>query len=208
VDGSLFSSTSLTFSLHLSQVINWAAKNENVKLLKKIIEMGGSNAYHELKDADDQDNDSVEPSNLLTNTPLMWASYSGHLRIVWLLLMDGYDADDLDPMGNNCLHLAASSGHDAILQILVDDGANPFISNIYKNRPIDVASTARCREILSNAMERYSTLEPEAIQSLHLHNVQRVCLPLLPSSLSSLPSSLSSLPSSLSSLPLPLFPRL
>jgi ankyrin repeat protein len=156
-------------------VINWAAKNQNVKLLKRIIEMGGSSAYHDSK-SQENDNESIDAGTLLTNTPLMWASYGGHLRIVWLLLIDGYNPDDLDPMGNSCLHLAASSGHDAVLQILVDDGANPFISNIYKNRPIDVASTTRCREILMGGMERYSTLEPEAIESLHLQNVQRVSL--------------------------------
>jgi ankyrin repeat protein len=106
----------------------------------------------------------------------MWACYGGHLRIVWLLLINGYNPDDLDPMGNNCLHLAASSGHAAVLQTLVDDGANPFVSNVYKNRPIDVASSVACREILSHAMERYSTLDIESIKSLHLTNVETVCL--------------------------------
>jgi ankyrin repeat protein len=144
--------------------------------------MGGSNSYHELKNNENEfDGDSVGPISLLTNTPLMWASYGGNLRIVWLLLIDGYNPDDLDPMGNNCLHLAASSGHASVLQILVDDGANPFVSNIYKNRPIDVASTSQCREILSKAMDKYSTLEPDAIQALHLQNIQSVSFPSLPS---------------------------
>ena len=148
--------------------------------------MGGSNSYHEFKNNENEilDSDSVGPMTLVTNTPLMWASYIGNLRIVWLLLIDGYNPDDLDPMGNNCLHLAASSGHASVLQILVADGANPFVSNIYKNRPIDVASTSQCREILSKAMEKYSTLEPEAIRALHLHNIQSVGSHPLPSSLS------------------------
>lgn len=145
--------------------------------MKKILEKEGSNSYHDYKNNTDVDDgaESLGPSNLTTNTPLMWAAYGGHLRIVWLLLIDGYNPDDLDSMGNNCLHLAASSGHSAILQTLVDDGANPFILNVYKNRPVDVASNSTCREILLNAMERYSTLDPETIKSMHLQNVQNVC---------------------------------
>lgn len=165
-------------------VINLAAKNQNVKLIKKILEMGGSNSYHELKNNENEfgDNESLgEHVSILSNTPLMWASYGGNLRIVWLLLIDGYHPDDLDPMGNTCLHLAASSGHASVLQVLVDDGANPFISNIYKNRPIDVASTSQCKEILIKAMEKYSTLDSDAIKELHIHNIQSVSFPPPPS---------------------------
>ena len=107
-------------SLTAKQVINWAAKNGNEKLLKKIIDAGGSDTYHRCKSSmNDQNAEDEEfPPSLLTNTPLMWAAGKGFLRALWLLLMDGYSPNDTDCMGNNSLHLAASSGHAKVLQIL------------------------------------------------------------------------------------------
>mmetsp|Transcript_23981 Transcript_23981/g.35196 ORF Transcript_23981/g.35196 Transcript_23981/m.35196 type:complete len:542 (-) Transcript_23981:143-1768(-) len=161
-------------------VINWAAKNGNVKVLKKLLECGGSASYHEYRNREkvvplnaEEETEAEDPSEkqLLTNTPLMWAAYKGYPRMVWLLLIDGYSPDDCDPMGNNCLHLAASSGHAMILQSLVDDGANPFVLNAYKNRPIDVASNAACKEILTTAMERFASMDEESRKSMHAKNL-------------------------------------
>ena len=161
-------------------VITWAAKNGNIQLMKKILEIGGSDTYHKYKNGqplgDDDDKPDFDETTLATNTPLMWASYGGHLRMVWLLLVDGYSPDDTDKMGNSCLHLAASSGHDRILQCLVDDGANPFLSNVYKNRPVDVSSTPACRSILLAAMERYARLDTEARRAMHGENLTMVSI--------------------------------
>ena len=79
-------------------------------------------------------------TNLLLNTPLQWAVVKGHLRAVWLLLLDGYSANDRDHLGNNSLHLAAVNGHLHILKVLVEDGGRANIVNIYKNLPIDMAT--------------------------------------------------------------------
>lgn len=79
-------------------------------------------------------------ANLLLNTPLQWAVVKGHLRAVWLLLLDGYSANDRDHLGNNSLHLAAVNGHLQILKVLVEDGGRANIVNIYKNLPIDMAT--------------------------------------------------------------------
>jgi ankyrin repeat protein len=81
-------------------------------------------------------------SNLLMNTPLQWATVKGHLRAVWLLLLDGYSPNDRDHLGNNSLHLAAVNGHLQILKVLVEDGGRANIVNIYKNLPIDMATGA------------------------------------------------------------------
>lgn len=167
----------------LCQVITWAAKNGNVKVMKKLLDAGGSDSYHHFRTCEPRGEDEEKPdydeTTLVTNTPLMWASYKGNLRMVWLLLIDGYSPDDVDPMGNSCLHLAASSGHDRVLQCLVDDGANPFVSNTYKNRPIDVASTPTCRAILSAAMDRHLSLDMEERKAMHGHNLTNVSYPIL-----------------------------
>jgi microcompartment protein CcmK/EutM len=75
----------------------------------------------------------------LKNTPLLWAAFKGHLRVVWLLLIDGYSPNDTDDMGNNALHLAAVNQHTKVLKILIDDGGSANAVNFYKNRPIDTA---------------------------------------------------------------------
>lgn len=38
-------------------------------------------------------------ADLLKNTPLLWATVKGHLRAVWLLLLDGYSPNDRDHLG-------------------------------------------------------------------------------------------------------------
>ena len=82
-------------------------------------------------------------TDLLKNTPLQWATVKGHLRAVWLLLLDGYSPNDRDHLGNNSLHLAAVNGHLQILKVLVEDGGHANIVNIYKNLPIDMATGKR-----------------------------------------------------------------
>lgn len=102
------------------------------------------------------DNDSevlLETSTDLTlNTPLQWSVVKGHLRAVWLLLLDGYSANDIDHLGNNSVHLAAVNGQFQILKVLLEDGGRADIVNIYKNLPIDMA-TGMLSSVLNNRMK-------------------------------------------------------
>ena len=79
-------------------------------------------------------------TDLLLNTPLQWSIVKGHLRAVWLLLLEGYSANDVDHLGNNSVHLAAVNGHLQILKVLLEDGGRTNMVNIYKNLPIDMAT--------------------------------------------------------------------
>ena len=96
------------------------------------------------KEMNNDDNDSeilLETSTDLTvNTPLQWSVVKGHLRAVWLLLLEGYSANDVDHLGNNSVHLAAVNGQFQILKVLLEDGGRADIVNIYKNLPIDMAT--------------------------------------------------------------------
>ena len=101
----------------------------------------------DIEDDDDDEEEDIEfyletSIDLLKNTPLQWATVKGHLRTVWLLLLDGYSPNDKDHLGNNSLHLAAVNGHLQILKVLVEDGGHANIVNIYKNLPIDMATGA------------------------------------------------------------------
>eukprot|EP00596_Hydrurales_sp_CCMP1899_P002005 CAMPEP_0119033840 /NCGR_PEP_ID=MMETSP1177-20130426/908_1 /TAXON_ID=2985 /ORGANISM="Ochromonas sp, Strain CCMP1899" /LENGTH=512 /DNA_ID=CAMNT_0006990903 /DNA_START=189 /DNA_END=1724 /DNA_ORIENTATION=- len=109
--------------------------------------------------------------DLLNNTPLLWATVKGHLRAVWLLLLDGYSPNDKDHFGNNSLHLAAVNGHLSLLKVLIEDGGKSNIVNIYKNLPIDMATDQGIREVLSTAMEKGASMTSKDIALKHEQNM-------------------------------------
>lgn len=168
--------------------LHWAAKHGNAKVLQKVLEKGAAGPYNDRKNflmSLESDSHSTFPGAnedlgeidhasyeyLMKNTPLLWAAYEGHLRTVWLLLTEGYSPDDLDDMGNNSLHLAAASGHSEVLQVLVNDGANPYVYNLYKNLPVNMAANSKCREILTAAMEQFTTMSSEDRNQMHINNL-------------------------------------
>jgi ankyrin repeat protein len=109
-------------------------------ILERSTTKSGPISQTEVEDEEDIELFLETSSNLLMNTPLQWATVKGHLRAVWLLLLDGYSPNDRDHLGNNSLHLAAVNGHLQILKVLVEDGGRANIVNIYKNLPIDMAT--------------------------------------------------------------------
>ena len=74
-------------------------------------------------------------------------------------------------MGNNALHLAAAHGDVKIVKILINDGANSNLVNVYKNLPIDMAASKEVREVLSHAMEKYASVTAEDISAMNSHNI-------------------------------------
>ena len=93
------------------------------------------------KNEEDNTEFLLETSTDLTlSTPLQWSVVKGHLRAVWLLLLEGYSANDVDHLGNNSVHLAAVNGYLQILKVLLEDGGRTNIVNVYKNLPIDMAT--------------------------------------------------------------------
>lgn len=119
---------------------------------------------------DEEEIDALLP--YLKNTPLLWAAFKGHLRIVWLLLTDGYSPNDVDDMGNNALHLAAVNQHERILKVLIDDGGSANAVNFYKNRPIDMATKRPIREMLTEAMVEGASYTDADVARKHAANMQ------------------------------------
>jgi len=134
----------------------------------------------ELDEEDDEELDyeaaiekKLETSvNLLKNTPLLLAASKGHLRLVWMLLLDGYAANDSDSLENNALHLSASSGNAKVLKVLIDDGAYSTKVNNYKNLPIDLATHKECRMLLTEAMEVGASMTAADIAAKHNANLK------------------------------------
>lgn len=91
---------------------------------------------------------AVPDAVLLRNTPLHWAAFHGHLRVVWLLLQAGYATDDLDEVGNSPLHLAAAGGHAACARALLNDGSDASRKNDFSNAPAEVTTDEAVRALL------------------------------------------------------------
>ena len=76
-------------------------------------------------DDDDSDEYIVEERKLekafpfYKNTPLLWAAFKGHKRVIWELLIEGYSPNDVDSYGNNAVHLAASNNLYKILSFKI-----------------------------------------------------------------------------------------
>ncbi len=56
-------------------------------------------------------------------SPLIAASCRGHCMAVELLLANGSDVNRLDSSGYSALHLSCPGGHDEVISILLDNGA-------------------------------------------------------------------------------------
>jgi len=181
--------------------LHWAAKNGNTKMTKALLEHGASGPYHRQllrenkvdlgalltsddgdkenqngvgKEDDEQEDDEFDKATDYTkNTPLLWATFKGHLAVVWELLQDGYSPNDTDDLKNNTLHLAAASGHKKIVKVLVEDGVMPTAVNIYKNRPVDMAITRDIRDIIVDAMKANASMTDKDIANKHISNMEK-----------------------------------
>lgn len=127
-------------------------------------------------DEDEPDEDELgvdKATDYTKNTPLLWATFGGSLRVIWLLLMDGYSPNDVDDLNNNALHLAAASGNKKVVKVLVEDGTMPTAVNIYKNRPVDMTCDEGIREVLLAAMKQGASMTDKDIQLKHRTNTAR-----------------------------------
>jgi ankyrin repeat protein len=111
--------------------------------------------------------------DLTKNTPLLWAATKGYLRVVWLLLLAGYNPNDLDDLENNALHLAACGGNPKVCQVLLDSGAKSTLVNAYKNLPIDMTVNGEIRDIIADGMEKGASMTAADIEAKHTANVEK-----------------------------------
>ena len=137
-------------------------------------EDGEEDEEEEDEDQFDSGIDAMEVSNDHTkNTPLLWATHCGHMRVIWLLLNDGYSPNDVDKMGNNAVHLAAAYGDVKIMQVIINDGGNANAVNHYKNLPIDMAKNKAIRDIVSVAMVTGASMTDEDRRIKHEQNMKQ-----------------------------------
>jgi hypothetical protein len=95
-----------------------------------------------------------EDSTQQMATPLQWAAFKGHDKIVNTLLRFGMQVQDTDDCGNNALHLACTGGHIEVIRTLLAAGCDINARNKYGNTPIGMCSPKDCKGLLHKAMNQ------------------------------------------------------
>ena len=87
-------------------------------------------------------------------TPLMSATYRGHLEVTRYLLEQGADRDKANDDGKSPLHIAAFYGHLEIALLLMSYGAEMNARNNHNQLPIDVARTEEIKQAIRDEPRR------------------------------------------------------
>jgi hypothetical protein len=103
--------------------------------------------------AENVSSNSSTTNKATINSPLHWASFKGHLNIVWALLKLGLSPYDTDSCGNTSLHLAATGGNIEVLKCLMSEGFDISQRNVYGNTAYELADKPNVRQVLKKAME-------------------------------------------------------
>jgi ankyrin repeat protein len=85
-------------------------------------------------------------------TPLHWASYNGHHKVVWILLKENLSPTEIDMYGNTSVHQAAAGGTDKVLKCFLMRGADVNQENARSHSPLDLATNKTTRALIMKAM--------------------------------------------------------
>jgi ankyrin repeat protein len=117
----------------------WAAQNNNPRTAKKSLQAG------------------IKSLNRWFQRPLMIMSRSGYTDMVRLLLDEGVDPNTIFYPGSRiattALYIAASHGHDAIVQLLIEKGANVNLKDS-PGQPLVVATSHNKKTVVRILLEK------------------------------------------------------
>ena len=151
--------------------LTWASAEGHTPVVEFLIQQGAIDAEVEqagcVSDvAEDANLPSLVGQSLVTTraatSPLHWACWKGHLRVVWMLLLNNMSPLELDSEKNTPLHLAAAGGHLEIVKTLLSvcvtvNGVEKPVPvkarNAFGNTAAQVTKHAGCKSLLSKAVE-------------------------------------------------------
>lgn len=95
-----------------------------------------------------------------------WASYKGHIKVVWLLLKNRVPALDIDMHGNTSVHQAASDEKGLeVLKCFLAQGCDIGVTNARGHTPLDLATTEATRQLITRAWQTTKCIGKNCNQS-------------------------------------------
>lgn len=142
----------------------WGSSQGHSDIVRFLLDHGATITIPEDYDKD---------SNTGFNTPLHWATFNGHIEVIWLLIKKGLNYNALDRFGNNCIHHAVASSRIDILESFLAFGVAADHKNSRGHQPIELTSDEHVKEILSNAIRAKKCKKCSSV--FDLRNTRHLC---------------------------------
>lgn len=124
----------------------WAASHGNEELTRLLIKHNAADVYK----YDDSQGTKVKKKH----SPLHWAAFKGHLKVLWLLMAPPQclSHHEKDAIGNTPLHQAAAGGSLECAKCLMAQGVDVFAKNDRGHTPYALCTEPKVQSLLQKAM--------------------------------------------------------
>jgi len=124
----------------------WAASHGNEALTRALIKQGAADVYKY-----DESQGKVQRKK---HSPLHWAAFKGHLKVLWLLMAPPQNLShhERDAIGNTALHQAAAGGSLECTKCLMAQGVDVFAKNDRGHTPYALCTVPEVQNLLMQAM--------------------------------------------------------
>ena len=142
----------------------WSSSQGHFNIVRYLLDHG---AYVPIPEP----SDNISATGL--NTPLHWATFNGHIEVIWLLIKKGFACDRVDRFGNNCIHHAVASSRIDILETFLAFGVAADHKNSRGHQPIQLTSDETIKESLNAAISARKCKKCNSI--FDLRNTRHLC---------------------------------
>jgi len=125
----------------------WAASHGNEALTRLLIKHNAADVYKY-----DESQGKVKKKK---HSPLHWAAFKGHLKVLWLLMAppQSLSHHEKDAIGNTALHQAAAGGNLECAKCLMAQGVDVFAKNDRGHTPYALCTVPEVQILLQKAMK-------------------------------------------------------
>merc|ERR1712232_722222 len=124
----------------------WSASHGNVQLMRLLVSRGAAETYKY---------DEQHTGKKQKHSPLHWAAFKDHLKILWILMAPPHSHSHHEPdaIGNTALHQAAAGGSLECVKCLMAHGCDVLAKNNRGHTPYVLCTVPEVQELLKNAEE-------------------------------------------------------